>query len=500
MTYSNWIRRVLARGLADVEDQVRRILEPLLVEVVKTVTVFLHSPVSPVSSLRFEEDIKHLVRGVGRSVVEWTYNRIESDEPHRLPHDVRFEGSGYRRLNHKTPNRHVATLFGKVTLMRFGYRDWQREGGEPTLFPLERQLGLLGGASPALASAAGHYLAEAGATQGVVLGRLSREHGVVWGVKKLREVTARLADAMEPFCRTFQAEKVLAWLQQAFGGKGKQRPVLSVGRDGITLGMQPGDAFEVATSATLTVYNRQGKRLGTVYLAQPPELGQQRMSDALSALITEILSRWEEPTPRLCYVTDAGDNETAYYREVLRPMAHPRTGQPLEWQWVVDYYHASLRITVLAEALFGKTRAAEAWARRMRKSLLKPNGPSRVLHAAATRASSHGVIAHRRNDYHRAYEYLRHRTRHMQYHEYRRRHLPIGSGVTEAACKTVFTQRLKLSGMRWNHQGARTVLTLRVILLSDIWDDVYAATTKAFEMTSIQTHQASPTHPHTIAA
>src|SRR5208283_5522980 len=30
--------------------------------------------------------------------------------------------------------------------------------------------------------------------------------------------------------------------------------------------------------------------------------------------------------------------------------------------------------------------------------------------------------------------------------EYRRNHLPIGSGVTEAACKTVFTQRLKQSG------------------------------------------------------
>ena len=177
-------------------------------------------------------------------------------------------------------------------------------------------MGLVGGASPALASAAGRYLAEAGATQGVVLNRLRREHGVVWGTKKLREVAARLAEAMRPLCRTLQADKVLAWLKQALDGKGNQRPVLSVGRDGITLGMQPGDTFEVATSATMTVYNRQGKRLGTVYLAQPPELGQQTMSDELTALITEVLSRWDGPTPRLCYVTDAGDNETAYYRQV----------------------------------------------------------------------------------------------------------------------------------------------------------------------------------------
>jgi hypothetical protein len=214
---------------------------------------------------------------------------------------------------------------------------------------------------------------------------------------------------------------------------GYRRPVLCVGRDGISLGMQPDGSFEVATTATMTVYDRQGKRLGTVYLAQPPELGQPTMTRELTALLEEVLTRWQGPTPQWCYVTDAGDNETAYYRQVLRRMRHPRTGQRLEWQWVVDYYHASQRITVLAEALFGQTRAAEAWARRMRKLLLKPNGPSRVLHAAAARRSRHGVIAHRRRDYNRAYEYLRQRTRFMQYWEHRRRHLPIGSGITETA-------------------------------------------------------------------
>ena len=140
--------------------------------------------------------------------------------------------------------------------------------------------------------------------------------------------------------------------------------MLSVGRDGITLGMQPGDSFEVATAATVTVYDRRGTRLGTVYLAQPPELGQHTMTDELTAVIQAILpAGWEGPLPRLCYVTDAGDQETAYYRDVLRPMCHPRTGQPLDWQRVVDYYHASQRITTLAEALFGQTQAAESWAR-----------------------------------------------------------------------------------------------------------------------------------------
>jgi hypothetical protein len=342
-------------------------------------------------------------------------------------------------------------------------------------------------------------VAEAGATQGLVLQRLRREHGVIWGTKKLRQVTACLAEAMAPLARRFQAAKVLAWLEEAFRRKGNRRPVLCVGRDGITLGMRDG-SFEVAATGTITVYDRRGERLGTVYLAQPPEPGQETISNELTALLAEVLQRWEGPTPQLCYVTDAGDHETAYYRQVLRRMRHPRTGERLPWQRIVDYYHASQRITTLAETLFGQTRAAQSWAKRMRKLLLKPNGPSRVLHAAAARASRHGVIRHRKKDYRRAYEYLRKRTRFMQYAAYRRQHLPIGSGITEAACKTVFTQRLKLSGMRWTHEGARTVLTLRVILLSGIWEEVYHATLDHPHTTPIRTYQVPLTQEPRIAA
>ena len=67
-----------------------------------------------------------------------------------------------------------------------------------------------------------------------------------------------------------------------------------------------------------------------------------------------------------------------------------------------------------------------------------------------------------------AYRYLQARRGHLRYADYRRLGLPIGSGVTEAACKTVFTQRLKCSGMRWQKAGAQTILRLRVLLLSGV--------------------------------
>ncbi len=49
----------------------------------------------------------------------------------------------------------------------------------------------------------------------------------------------------------------------------------------------------------------------------------------------------------------------------------------------------------------------------------------------------------------------------MHYSRHQSDNLPIGSGVTEAACKTLVKQRLCHSGMRWKEAGAQAVLSLR---------------------------------------
>jgi hypothetical protein len=40
---------------------------------------------------------------------------------------------------------------------------------------------------------------------------------------------------------------------------------------------------------------------------------------------------------------------------------------------------------------------------------------------------------------------------------------PIGSGVTEAACKVIVKQRLCCSAMKWTEGGAAVVLSLRTL-------------------------------------
>ncbi|MGH8623791.1 MAG: hypothetical protein ACREYC_00445 [Gammaproteobacteria bacterium] len=62
--------------------------------------------------------------------------------------------------------------------------------------------------------------------------------------------------------------------------------------------------------------------------------------------------------------------------------------------------------------------------------------------------------------------FRRHRHR-MRYAEAHAQNLPIGSGVVEAACKTLATQRLKRSGTRWRPHGAQAILTLRALHQSE---------------------------------
>jgi hypothetical protein len=67
----------------------------------------------------------------------------------------------------------------------------------------------------------------------------------------------------------------------------------------------------------------------------------------------------------------------------------------------------------------------------------------------------------------RAITYFENHHTQMNYAESVKKKLPIGSGVTEAACKTLVKQRLCQSGMKWIERGAGIVLSLRSLVLTD---------------------------------
>ena len=464
------------------------------------VTKFLLHPMTPEALLQFEEGLQGVTRELGRDVLEWTMNAGEPDDAEDQPHDVKVGGGGYRRLRDKTANPDVATTFGRITLWRRGYRSWSRGDGEPTIFPLELQLGLVEKTTPALAGRIARRMAEAGATQGTVIDWLRHEYTVAYGVERLRRLCEQVSSSLEEQREHWQTQQLLQWLENAHASRGKNKPVLAVGRDGVTFHVQ--GVYEVGSTATISVYDRNGQRLGTVYLAQPSESHQKTLSDQLTQLIRCTLKSWTGPPPRLCYVTDAGDAETQYYRAVLRRMRDPqRPGHRLDWIRVVDYFHVTERITKMGEALrFASVQHAQAWMARMRKLLKKPSGAGRVLHSAAAMKSRLGLRKSGRADFERACNYVRNQRAFLNYAEYKRLGLPIGSGVTEAACKTVFTQRLKLSGMQWKRAGSQIILRLRIVLLSGIWDKAYVASVKANTSSNIEVYGKKTKSAARIAA
>jgi hypothetical protein len=297
---------------------------------------------------------------------------------------------------------------------------------------------------------------------------------------------------MEPHHHDAAVAQVLAWLEQADQSRGNRKPVLAVGRDGLMLPIRGEACYREGATATISVHDRRGQRLGTVYLGRMPEPGQETLSRQLTTLLKEVLRRWTGPLPRLAYVTDAGYQQTRYFRQVLRRMSNPRhPGERLKWAWVVDYYHACEYIYKIADALFPSPKGAHAWARKMCRWLKnKPKGIHRVLHSAAAMRGRSIVARAKREQYRTAYNYLRKRIGFLDYCQYRRDHLPIGSGVTEAACKTVFTQRLKQSGMTWKLEGGQWIVDLRVSYLSGIWSQVFQAYLQAKMLPEIGTQKA----------
>jgi hypothetical protein len=48
----------------------------------------------------------------------------------------------------------------------------------------------------------------------------------------------------------------------------------------------------------------------------------------------------------------------------------------------------------------------------------------------------------------------------------------LGSGVVEASCKTVISQRLEQSGMHWTVAGADSIIALRCKEASSTWEAI----------------------------
>ena len=149
---------------------------------------------------------------------------------------------------------------------------------------------------------------------------------------------------------------------------------------------------------------------------------------------------------------------------------------------IVDFYHACEHLKRGCDAAWGESTQESKDHFDCLKSCLKEtdDGAEQVITALRFQCSLASGNKRKRLDAELTY-FCNQQSR-MHYSEYLRLKLPIASGVMEAACKTLVTQRLKRSGMAWNHPGGQAILTLRSLIQSNRWKPAWSLLSADFRV------------------
>ena len=97
-----------------------------------------------------------------------------------------------------------------------------------------------------------------------------------------------------------------------------------------------------------------------------------------------------------------------------------------------------------------------------------------VIHSLRWLGTHHKLKGKRLESLESICGYFRNNAHRMAYDVYLEHGFPIASGVIEGACRCVVKDRMERSGMRWVMSGARAMLDMRCIYLSDLWEEFTA--------------------------
>jgi hypothetical protein len=202
-------------------------------------------------------------------------------------------------------------------------------------------------------------------------------------------------------------------------------------------------------------YDVEGERLRTMRNARMPESKKLTLKRQLVAEVENAFR--QQPQLRLVKVADGARDNWEFLAKDLPPGIE-----------VVDFYHAAEHLKRAFDHAYGeaspKSRASFA---EYRHVLLEvDDGVDKVIRTLAY----HRKRKPRCGPIQQELKYFRRNRSRMDYARLRTQNLPIGSGVVEATCKTLVTQRMKRSGQRWTTDGGQAILTFRALAQSDRFD------------------------------
>jgi len=220
------------------------------------------------------------------------------------------------------------------------------------------------------------------------------------------------------------------------------------------------------------------KRLQTIRYGREPETKKKTLTEQLEAEVEAIHAM--RPDLILVALADGAEENWRFFDGPLWANATK----------IVDFGHASQHLKAGLVVYYGEESVEGRAEYERLKVILKEQAEGvgtlvetlrrleRNLRARARTSARRKELLRRERKY---FENQRER---MDYATYIAKGLPIGSGVVEAACKTLATQRMKRSGMSWG-DGKQAILTIRSLQQSDRWERGWRLVAASFQETPL---------------
>jgi hypothetical protein len=415
----------------------------------------------------FEVELGKAVRGLENELKSADLARydVEADA-------VIVDGKTWRKCLEQQPKTYLSAS-GPLTVARTLYRP--ADGGK-CICPLELRAGIIGGLyTPVLARQVaylmGHMTSEETSQVFTELGisgpsssscdRLPKRLSAVWERHRASWEAALRQREVVP------AEAVVVAVSLdgvMVPDKDAQRQAKATReaakQQGLAKQLSGPAGYREVGCGTVTLYDEEANRLDTVYYGRAPESKKKTLTAQLDAELASILA--VRPDLELVALADGAEENWRYFE---RPVYDQATK-------IVDHGHASQHLRTAMVAYYGdKSVEGRAEYERLRILLRdQPGGADEVIAALSRLVRK---MRGKRSKRHRKLlnaerTYFQNQRDRMDYADYQARGLPIGSGVVEAACKTLATQRLKRSGMSWR-DGKQAILTIRSLQQSQRW-------------------------------
>lgn len=392
------------------------------------------------SMLDFEEVIQQRLNEAGVLATQEALQRFDADGSPIQVGDTKLTTKGKLKKEYQTP-------YGVAPVERYVY---QSSRGGKTYCPLDRNARIVVSSTPKFAKMVSHKYAEFGSAR--VIKDLAENHGRVVARCFVQDVTDAVAAVA--LAKEEDWDYVLPEPEEPTS-------TITIGIDGTCLLMCEGGWRETMVG-TIGFYDAGGERQQTIYLGATPEYGKATFLGRMEREIARV--KVSHPKARYVGLADGAKGNWEFL------------SRHTEVQ-VIDFWHAAEYLSDAGDALFsGSTGSKKPWLEASCHRLKHEPGAARQLIRDLKRGAAEKGVSPDQEDVAAAITYFSNQSRQgrMDYAGLVESHVPIGSGVTEAACKVLVKQRLCGSGMKWKEPGAAAVLSLRCLsYTTDRWSQFW---------------------------